>query len=363
MQSKYDIQITRRDISGKSQVDFDHLVFGKYFSDHMFVADFIDGEWRDLRVVPVSDFSLHPATMAIHYGQAIFEGMKASRTSDGQVLLFRPELHARRMNNSARRLCMQEIPEELFIEGIKALLRVDSDWIPEKEGSSLYVRPTMFATDVHVGVRPSESYRFFIITSPVGAYYSKPLRLRVETEYVRAVRGGVGEAKAAGNYAASLLASEKAMEAGFDQVLWMDGLEFKYIQEVGTMNLFFIIDGVIVTPATDGAILKGITRHSLLEYFREKGFQVEERPLTMDELVEAYKAGKLQDAFGAGTAAVISPISEIAYGDVLIKLPPMEERKISLEAKSEIEGLRSGRVQDHRGWIVPVDKIQNAGFQ
>lgn len=354
MQSKYNIQITRCDRSGKNQVDFDHLVFGKYFSDHMFVADFVDGEWKDLRIEPLANFSMHPATMAIHYGQSIFEGMKASRTSDGQVLLFRPELHARRMNTSARRLCMQEIPEDLFLEGLQALLRVDADWIPEKEGSSLYVRPTMYATDAHVGVRPSESYRFFIITSPVGAYYSKPLRLRVENEYVRAVRGGVGEAKAAGNYAASLLASVKAMEAGYDQVLWMDGIEFKYIQEVGTMNLFFIIDGTIVTPATDGAILKGITRHSLLEYFREKGYAVEERPLTIDELVAAYEAGKLEDAFGAGTAAVISPISEIAYGDVLIKLPPVESRTISQEAKSEIEGLRSGRIHDHRGWIVPV---------
>lgn len=355
MQTKNTIRVNRCVQSRIGEVDFSHLAFGKHFSDHMFVADYEDGAWGDLRIVPVEDFSLHPATMAIHYGQAIFEGMKASRTPDGRVLIFRPEMNARRMNLSAERFCMPAFPEDLFLEGLQKLLQLDADWIPTAEGSSLYIRPTMFATDAQLGVKPSDSYRFFIITSPVGAYYDKPIRLRAETEYVRAVRGGVGEAKGAGNYAAALLATKEAQAAGFDQVLWLDGLEFKYIQEVGTMNIFFIIDDKIVTPATDGAILKGITRDSLLRFFREKGFAVEERPVSIHELVDAYHAGKLQDAFGAGTAAVISHISEIAYGTELIKLPPVETRTISLLAKDEINGLRSGRITDHRGWIMEVD--------
>ena len=233
-------------------------------------------------------------------------------------------------------------------------VQVDADWVPNREGHSLYIRPTMFATDAHIGVRPSETYRFFIMASPVGAYYSRPIRLRAETQYVRAIRGGTGEAKAAGNYAGALLATQEAQAAGFDQVLWMDGVSFKYIQEVGTMNMFFIIDGKIITPATDGAILKGITRNSLLHLFREKGLVVEERPITIDEIVEAFHAGKLEDAFGAGTAAVISYISEIAYGDLSITLPPVESRSISRMAKDEIEGMRSGRIADRHGWIVPV---------
>jgi branched-chain amino acid aminotransferase len=355
MNTKYPISVTRCAQSHIHEVDFDHLPFGKYFSDHMFVVDYIQGEWVSPRIVPLSDFSLHPATMAIHYGQALFEGMKASRTPEGKIFLFRPDMHAKRLNCSAERLCMPALPEDLFMDGLRALLQVDADWVPNREGHSLYIRPTMFATDAHVGVRPSETYRFFIMASPVGAYYSRPIRLRVETEYVRAIRGGTGEAKAAGNYAGALLATREAQAAGFDQVLWMDGVSFKYIQEVGTMNIFFIIDGKIVTPATDGAILKGITRNSLLQLFQEKGLVVEERPITIDEIVEAFHAGKLEDAFGAGTAAVISYISEIAYGDLVITLPPVESRSVSRMAKDEIEGMRSGRIADRHGWIVPVE--------
>lgn len=357
MKEKNNIQVTRVAQSRIGEVDFEHLPFGKFFSDHMFVADYQDGAWKDSRIVPFGNFSLHPATMAIHYGQALFEGMKASKTAEGQPMLFRPEMHARRLNFSAERLCMPSLPEDLFLDALHALISLDADWIPTNEGSAMYIRPAMFATDGFVGVRPSETYRFFIITSPVGPYYSKPVRLMAETQYVRAIRGGVGEAKAAGNYAAAMLPTRIAQEKGFDQVMWLDGMDFKYIQEVGTMNIFFVIDGKVITPATDGAILKGITRDSIIHLLRDHGYTVEERPLSIDEVVEAYHAGLLQEVFGAGTAAVVSQVSEIAYGDLLMKLPPVENRPISEFAKDEINGLRSGRIPDPYGWVVPVDAV------
>lgn len=351
----YPIKVTRTTHSRLSEVNFQDIPFGKTFSDHLFQADYIQGHWQNFRLEPFHNLSLHPASMALHYGQAIFEGMKASRTIDGHAVLFRPDMHAHRMNASATRMCMPVIPEELFIEAIKMLVSVDRDWIPADEGSAFYLRPLMIATDEFVGVKPSQTYKFLVFGGPVGPYYPKPVSLLAQTEYIRAAKGGVGEAKAAGNYGAAMLPSRMAQEKGFDQVLWLDGRDFKYIQEVGTMNIFFVIGDKVVTPATDGAILKGITRLSAIELLRENGYQVEERPVSIDELVEAHQNGSLKEAFGAGTAAVIAQVSRIAYKDIIMELPPLEERKIGDWIKAQINGIRSGRIADTHGWIVSAE--------
>ena len=352
---KYNIKITKTQNSRLSEVDFNNIPFGRVFSDHMFVAEYQKGEWANLRIEPFGRFSIHPAAMALHYGQAIFEGMKASKSYKGKPLFFRPEMHARRLNNSARRMCMPEVPEALFLEALHQLVALDSDWIPPQEGSALYIRPYMFANDEFIGVKPSDNYRFIIFTGPVGPYYPKPVSLIAEQEYVRcAVQGGTGEAKVAGNYAASLLPARKANQKGYDQVMWLDANEFKYVQEVGTMNIFFVVDGVVITPALNGGILPGITRDSILKIFREKGYEVEERDISVDELMEAHSAGKLEEAFGTGTAAVVAHVSKIAVGDKVMELPPVEQRKLGELAKQEINGLRSQKIEDTHGWIVPV---------
>lgn len=337
-----------------SQVDFNNIPFGRQFSDHMFVVDYDGQNWVDPRIVPFADFSIHPANMALHYGQSIFEGMKASKNQEGVPCLMRPEMHSRRLNASARRMCMPELPEELFIDGLSELVSIDSGWIPTVDGASLYIRPLMFAMDEHVGVSVSQTYRFVIMTCPVGPYYTKPVRLLVENHFVRAAVGGVGEAKTAGNYAASLLPAQLAKQKGYDQVMWMDAKEFKYIQEAGTMNLVFVIDGVVVTPASDGAILKGITLDSFKYILKAKNIPFEQRPITIDELVEAYKAGKLTEAFGAGTAAVVSHVQDITYDDLVMTLPPVADRKIGNLLYNELTGLRNGTVEDTYGWIVPL---------
>ncbi|MCI5081758.1 MAG: branched-chain amino acid aminotransferase [Saprospiraceae bacterium] len=350
----YNINVTKTDASRLSSVDFDNIPFGRVFSDHMFIADYKDGEWQDFRIVPFGKFEMHPAAMVLHYGQAIFEGMKASKTVDGKAMLFRPEMHAKRINNSAERMCMPAVPEDLFMQALHSLIDLDSDWIPPQAGSALYIRPYMFSMDEFIGVKPSQTYRFCIFTGPVGPYYPKPVSLIAEQKYVRAVKGGTGEAKAAGNYAGSLLPAKIAQEKGYDQVMWMDGKEFKYIQEVGTMNIFFVLDGKVVTPSTDGAILKGITRDSIIKLLTAKGIQVEERPVAIDEIVEAHQAGKLEEVFGSGTAAVVAHVEKIAYKDTEMMLPPMEERKIGAMIKEEIDGLRAGTIEDKNGWVVPV---------
>lgn len=349
-----DITITSTKAPQLSKIDFDNLPFGRIFSDHMFICDYYDGQWQDARIVPFQDFSMHPATMALHYGQAIFEGMKASKSHDGKPLLFRPEMHAKRMNESAARICMPDFPEDLFVDALHQLVQIDQGWIPPQEGSALYIRPTMIATDEFIGVKPSKTYRFFIFTCPVGPYYSEPVKLLAETKYVRAVLGGTGEAKAAGNYGGALLPAKIAQEKGYDQVLWLDAKEFKYIQESGTMNIMFVIDGKVVTPPLYGTILKGITRDSALRILRDEGYEVEEKMITIDELFEAHRNGKLQEAFGIGTAAVVSHVSVIGYKGQDIQLPPVSERKVGNFIKKTIDGLRSGKVKDKYGWIVPV---------
>jgi branched-chain amino acid aminotransferase len=348
------IRLERVQQSRLETVDFTDLPFGKIFSDHMFVSDYRDGQWTDDRIIPFGHFTMHPASMVLHYGQAIFEGMKASKHQDGTPLLLRPEEHAKRINASARRMMMAEFPEERFVEAIRQLVTLDKDWIPPQEGSALYLRPYMYATDEFIGVRPSETYRFCIFTAPVGPYYAKPVRLVVEQNYVRAVPGGTGEAKAAGNYAGSLRAVHEANERGFDQVLWMGGPDKTHIQEVGTMNVFFVIDGEVITPATDGAILKGITRKLFIDILKDKGIPVSDRVITIDEVVEADKRGTLQEIFGAGTAAVVSHVAELQYGDRTIRLPPIEDRKIGPMLKRHIDGLRVGKVEDTHGWLLRV---------
>lgn len=354
------ISIQRTKQSSLDSLDFDNLPFGQVFSDHMFVADYVDGAWKDARIVPFGSFEMHPASMVLHYGQAVFEGMKASKSKDGRPMLFRPEQHAIRINKSANRLSMPSFPEDLFVEALHELVGLDADWIPPQAGSALYLRPFMFATDPFIGVRPSHTYRFIIFTCPVGPYYPKPVSLYADTTFVRAIKGGTGEAKAAGNYAAALLPAQKAQAKGFDQVMWLDGVEHKYIQEVGTMNIMFVIDGKIITPEPDGAILRGITKNSVLTILKDKGYEVEERPISIDEVIEAHQAGKLQEVFGTGTAAVVAHVSEIQYQDTNISLPPMEDRKIGSMIKSEIDGLRAGTVEDTRGWVIPVKAMIEA---
>lgn len=352
------ISITRVQQSRLAEIDFDNLPFGKTFSDHMFISDYIDGEWRDDRIVPFEHFMMHPASMVLHYGQAVFEGMKASKHHDGTPLLMRPEMHAKRINASCNRMMMAEFPEDRFVNAVRELVALDAGWIPPAEGSALYIRPYIFATDEFIGVRPSETYRFVIFTGPVGPYYAKPVSLLVEQQYVRAVPGGTGEAKAAGNYAGSLRPAYEAQQKGFDQVMWMGGPNMTQVQEVGTMNIFFVIGDEVVTPATDGAILKGITRDSFLTILKDKGIKASERIVEIDEIVEAFDKGELKEVFGAGTAAVVSHVAKIQYKDKVMELPPVSDRKIGPMLKTHIDALRSGREEDPHGWIVPALALQ-----
>lgn len=347
------IKITKVTHSKFKDIDFDKLAFGQTFTDHMFVADYKDGEWKNFEICPVAKLSIHPGNLALHYGQSIFEGMKATKHKDGTPLLFRPEKHSHRINASAERMCMPTFPLEMFMEAVNTLVSIERDWIPPSEGSALYIRPFMFATDEAIGVRPSDTYKFIICTLPVGPYYPKPVKLLADTTYVRAAQGGVGEAKTAGNYAASLYPAKLAIQKGYDQVMWLDAKEFKYIQEVGTMNIFFVINGTIVTPATTGTILKGITRETIIELLKHKGYKVEERLLSIDEVVEAYKKGQVSEVFGTGTAAVVARVEKIAYKDEIMDFELAEE-SIATMVKSQINGMRSGNIEDEFGWVVPV---------
>lgn len=349
-----EIKVTRTKASRLSQVDFDNIPFGRVFSDHMLVADFEKGAWRAPEIVPFGPFQLAPSTTALHYGQSIFEGMKAYRTVEGKAVLFRARDNFQRMNRSAERMVMPAIPESVFIDGLKELVRLDAEWIPNKEGSSLYLRPLMFANDDYIGVRPSDSYRFVIFTCPVGQYYSEPVKLWVTRKYVRAAEGGTGEAKTAGNYAASYYAAKQAQDKGYHNVLWLDGKEHRYVEECGTMNVFFVIDGVAVTPALSGTILRGVTRDSAITLLRERKVKVEERRVSIEEIHEAHAKGKLQECFGAGTAATISPVIQIGSDEGVLHLPPDEEREEGPALLKELNDIRLGRVPDRHGWIEPV---------
>ena len=350
---KYPISVTRISQSRISEVDFSNIPFGRVISDHMFVADFDGEKWLSPRIVPFEKMEISPANLALHYGQSIFEGLKATKRN-GEPVLFRAGAHARRLNLSAERMCMPNFPEDLFLTGLKMLVDLDRDWIPAEDDHALYIRPMMFATDELFGVQPSKTYRFLIFTGPVGPYYPKPVKLWVEEVFTRASQGGAGEAKCAGNYGASLLPALRAKQNGYDQVMWMDAVEKKYVQEVGTMNLFFVIDGKVITPTTTGTILRGITRDSFLLLLKDWGYTVEDRLLSIAEITDAYWRGALQECFGAGTAAVVSHVSEITWRDRKLELPPVdaEHRPVATRLKTFFNGLRMGHEEDEHHWLM-----------
>ncbi|RAK03290.1 branched-chain amino acid aminotransferase [Larkinella arboricola] len=346
------IELRKAERSRIAEVDFNNLPFGKHFCDHMFVADFVDGQWQNLQVVPFSDFTFSPALSSLHYGQSIFEGMKAYKNEAGQVQLFRPLENWKRMNESARRMCMATIPEEVFMGGLEALMRIDADWVPNTPDSSLYIRPFLFGTDTYLGVAPSKTYRFCIFTCPVGAYYTKPPKLKVETEYIRSAPGGVGYAKCAGNYAGSMYPTLLAQQEGYDQLMWTDAVEHKYIEESGTMNIMFVINGKLVTPATSDSILKGVTRDSIVQVVRSWGIEVEERKVSIQEVIDGIENGNLTEAFGAGTAVVVSPYSLIGYQGKDYMLPEVaQDNSLATRIYNYLSDLRTGKIEDTFGWM------------
>lgn len=348
------IKVSKASSSKLSDLDFANIPFGQTFSDHMFTADYINGEWTDLKIIPFGDLQISPVNLAIHYGQSIFEGMKASKMNDGTAVLFRPELHVERINASADRMMMPNIPKDIFMEAIHTLVDLEKDWIPDAPGSAMYIRPFMFATDARLGVQVSETYKFIIVVGPVGPYYPKPISLLAETHYTRAANGGVGEAKTSGNYAASLLPAKLAKEKGYDQVVWLDSNEFKYVQEVGTMNLFFVMKDKVITPKTEGTILKGITRMSIIDILKSKNIAVEERKISLDEIYEAHEKGELLEIFGSGTAAVVANVSKMDWNEKSIVFEDVKQHKIANGLRDIINGLRAGTESDDFGWIVPV---------
>ena len=358
----YKITVTKKEHSGIGEIDFNHLPFGKHFADHMFIADYRDGDWHDCRIVPFGPFMVHPALSSLHYGQAIFEGMKAEKDADGNPIVFRPLKNLNRLNISTDRMAMPEIPEELFMNALEKLLSLDKDWIPTAAHSSLYIRPFMFATEEFVGIKPAEHFRFCIFTGPVGAYYSHPVKVFIHDKYVRAFPGGVGYAKCAGNYGAVMMPTREVQKMGYDQILWLDGIHHRYLQEIGTMNIFVVIDGVLITPALDqGTILDGVTRDSILRLAENEGYLVQERDISIDEVINAYHEGKLEDMFGSGTAAVLSHIGEFHYKGDNYELPPVEGREISNRLKERLAAIKSGKAEDVFGWLhtVPVSVYAN----
>lgn len=344
------IKITKVAQSKANEIDFYNIVMGTRFSDHMFVCDYQNGEWQNPRIEPLALIPTHPAAMALHYGQAIFEGMKATSGKDGTPLLFRPNENARRLNFSANRMGMPLFPEDLFVEALKQFVEIEKKWIPTQEGSALYLRPFMYADEPFIGMRAATSFKFIIIASPAGPFFHKKIKLYAETKYVRAVNGGTGEAKAAGNYAGAIRPTEYAKMEGYDQVLWLDAQHFEYIQEVGTMNIFFKIDGKFITPSLTGSILSGITRMSVIDLLRNKGFEVTERPIKMSEIIEASQNGTLEEAFGTGTAVGIAMVEEIGNNDLSIKFPA--ENPVSVMVNDTLNAIKVQEIKDEFGWIV-----------
>ncbi len=351
------ITITKSDHSRINEIDFDNLQFGRIFSDHMFEMKYEDGKWIQGEIKPYGPITFEPSMMALHYGQAVFEGMKAYYADENTINLFRVKDHHQRLNNSAKRLCMPEIDEEVFITALEELMKADYKWIPKKHGQALYLRPVMFASEEYLAAKVAEEYRFYIITSPVGAYYSEgfnPVKLTTSESYVRAVKGGTGEAKAAGNYGGSFLPAQKAQKEGYTQVLWLDAIEHNYIEEVGTMNIFFLFDGKLVTPQLGGTVLPGITRRSVLSLAKEWGIDVQERKISIREIIETAENGSLKEVFGAGTAAVISPVGLIHHQGKTITL---DQEKIGPFAKKmfdTITGIQYGKLNDSHNWVHSV---------
>lgn len=354
MIAEINIPIQKVEKSKLKELNLTGVPFGKYFSDHMLEANYEDGEWKDLKIKPYQPFLLEPSIAALHYGQSIFEGIKAYKNNTGEAFIFRPMDSFHRFNISADRMQMPSIPEDIFIEGMRQLIALDKEWIPTAPDHSLYIRPFMFACDPVIGVRPSDQYKFLIILSPSGPYYSAPTRIYVEEKYVRAVPGGIGYAKAAANYGASMYPTAIAKKLGYDQVLWTDPFEHKYVQEMGTMNVFFIIGKKALTPGLDtGTILDGVTRSSVITLLKEMGYIVEERNINIDEVIEAYKTGELKEVFGTGTAATITMIKELRYKDFTMKFD-VETWQTCAKLKQWLTDIREGKKEDAYGWMFKV---------
>ena len=353
-----EISITRNPNPAKKPEDESKLGFGKVFTDHMFIMDWNkDTGWHDARIVPFGNLSIHPASTSLHYGAEIFEGLKAYRQVNGDIVMFRPWENFKRMNNSARRMGLPELDEKFALEALTELVRLDADWVPHGEGTSLYIRPFMIGDDEHLGVHAASHARFIIILSPSGSYYAEginPVKIMIESHDVRAVRGGTGEAKCGGNYAASTRAGERAEALGYAQVLWLDGVEQKYIEEVGAMNIMFKIGGKVVTPALTGSILPGITRKSILELLRSEGYDAEERRISVDELISDAENGALEEAWGCGTAAVVSPVGELAYEGRKFIISGGKIGETTQRIYDELTGIQWGKLPDRFGWIYHV---------
>jgi len=350
MTETLDIKITKTPNSRLAQTDFNNLPFGRTFSDHMFVADYADGEWKNFQIVAYGPIELSPAISALHYGQSFFEGLKAYKHADGTVSVFRPDKNAKRFNKSAERLCMPALPEDIFVQSIAAVVDIDRDWIPGKANHSMYIRPFMFATDPYLGVAPSSTYKYMVLIGPTGPYFSKTLRVKIETYYTRSAEGGMGYAKSSGNYGGSMLPAKKATEEGFDQLIWTDAKEHKYVEEMGAANVVFVLDGKVVTPSTRDTILDGVTRDTVLTLAREWGYPVEERRVSVAEVIEGAKNGKLTDAFGAGTAATIAPVGSISHNGEEYFLSDPKTREFSQRVLKDLDAIKYGNAPDTHGW-------------
>ena len=357
-----DIRIELTKNPKQKPADETKLGFGHIFTDHMFIMDYDTGKgWHDARIVPYGPLELSPASMCLHYAQEVFEGLKAYRTADNKIQLFRPQENFKRLNKSNKRLVIPQIDEKFALEALEKLVEIEKDWVPHTPGTSLYIRPFVIATDPFLGVRPSNTYKFIIILSPVGAYYESgldPVKIWIEDDYVRAVRGGIGEAKTGGNYVASLAAQVKAHDEGYSQVLWLDGVERKYIEEVGAMNIFFKINGTVVTPMLNGSILPGVTRASCIDLCKHWGLPVEERRISVDELVEAARTGALEECWGSGTAAVISPVGALRYENEVMQIKDGGIGEFSQKLYDTVTGIQTGKVEDTLGWTVEVTPLE-----
>lgn len=350
MTDTLDIKITKTAHSRLAETDFNNLPFGKVFSDHMLVADYADGEWKNFEILPYGPISLSPAISALHYGQAFFEGIKAYKHDDGKVSIFRPDKNAIRFNKSAERLCMPTLPKDVFVQSIATLVDIDRDWIPAKENHAMYIRPFMFAADPYLGVTPSATYKYIVLIGPVGPYFSKPLRVKIETHYTRAAEGGMGYAKAAGNYGASMLPGRKAAQEGFDQLIWTDAKEHKYVEEMGAANAMFLLDGKLITAEAKDTILDGVTRDTVIALAKDWGITVEERKVSVAELAEGARNGKLTDAFGAGTAATIAPVASFVVDGEEFFLSDPATREFSNKVFKTLDAIKYGRTEDTHGW-------------
>lgn len=345
------MEITKVAESKINQVDFHNIQFGKVYSDHMFVSDYKNNEWNNARITPYGMMQISPASPALHYGISIFEGLKAYKHENGEVFVFRPDKNFERLNRSAERMCMPLLPEELYFDGLNTLLNLDKDWVPNVEGTSLYIRPFIFSNDDYIGIRPSLDFKFMIITCPVGAYYAKPVKVKIENHFVRAVEGGSGYCKTGCNYGPAIYPAKLAQDQGYDQLIWTDGKEHKYIEESGTMNIMFVIDGKLITPALGDTILNGITRDSVITLAKDWGMEVEERKVEVDEVIAAIKEGRLTEAFGAGTAATIAQIELIAYDGTDYELPAVATREFSNKVLKTLDDIKLGKAEDKFSWL------------